>query len=186
MEININLTKSNRRLLKRLVCGLFPNVKNIKIKKGIATLKRGLFKKSISINVAELVLVEIPNELNNLGKGLELGEYYPYFSDKDDSIEYFQGVQDIIKELYSAFSTILLSDTLDKDLDEKIRQPKGFEVVESKKTKKIFVVGVENYRERVDEIINLSELPLKIVHIRKDSDVRGPPVHHTMILERVA
>lgn len=186
MEINISLSKANRKLLRELVCGLFPNVKNIKLRNGTAILRRGIFKKSVSINVAELVLVEIPNNLNNLGKSLDLGEYYPYFSSKDDSIEYFHGVLDIIEELYSIYSNMLLSHTLDTEFDEKIREIPSVIIEESKKTKKLFVVGVENYRERIDEVIDTSELPLKVVHIRKDSDVRGPPKQITKILERVA
>jgi len=186
MEININLSKANKKLLRDLVVGIFPNVKKLKVKNGTAILKRGLFKKNITITVAELVLVEIPNSLNELGKDLDLGEYYPYFSDKNESIEYFQGTVDIVKELYSVYSTMRLSDTLHKNFSEHIIEPNFVEVQESRKTKKLFVVGVNNYRERIDEVIDTSELPLKIVHIRKDSGVRGPPIYMQTVLERVA
>lgn len=187
MEIKITLSKVNQKLLKKVIFGLFPESRKIKFRNNKTTIKRkGLFSKKHTINIAELVLLSIPNGLNNLSKSIDYGEIYPYFSNIDDSAEYFSGVEDIIEELYSTYSTLRLSQTLNNEFSEEIHEVPNMEIVQSKKTKKIFIAAISNYLERIEEVIETSEQPLKIVHRLNNSEVRGPPDQFIITTQKVA
>lgn len=187
MEIKINLSKVNQRLLKKVIVGVFPDVKKVRFGKDVAKIKRkGLFSKKLTISLAELILISIPKELNTLSKSVDCGEILPYFSTVEESVEYFYGIGDIVEYLYSLYSDIMLSYTLNEGFSEELHSTPKIEVVESKRTRKLFVLAISNYLQRIDEVINTSERPLKVVHKGNSSEVRGPPLRLIITTQKVA
>jgi hypothetical protein len=180
--MKINLTKNNKRLLKKMIFSLIPKSKKIRFKKDNIIIKSGWFSKTLKVDVAEFILVNIPSLLNDLGNYLEYGEPYPYFENLSIAVEYFVDVDDIIKELYSQYSDIKLSHTINEEFEPKLSKVSKMVIVEAKRTKKLFISTVNNYKTRIDEVIKTSEQPLKVVHRSAIQTGRDPPKEHTFVL----
>ena len=177
MQIKIHLSKKNKYLLKKMVLDIFPEIKRIKFKGDIVIVRKGLLKRSIKIELVKFILNDIPSQLNELSSHLGQGEVYPTFLSRSESLSYFSNCEDIVKELYSQYSDIKLSDVIEDDFIE-IEESSITKrvIIESEKTKQLFLNNVENYKRRIDEVIPRSISESKVIHISRNQASRAPPV----------
>ena len=181
MNIEINLSKKNRRTLVKLCLRLFSDFKKIKISKRTVILKRRWYSlANISVQVVDLVLLQIPHLINELYEEYELEPIFDHSDDLGTAVEYFTGeCDDIIQHLQYQIDNLDISMELEENFVAEPRllqneEPVEFE--ESYATRKVFKESIEYFYNLITSVMDEIPRNLEVVYRRTESACNSPPI----------
>jgi len=184
MKVDIHLrSKRNRSTLVKLCRRLLPDYKIIRIRKKEVILKTRWYSfEKTRISVVDLVLLHIPQLINDLYEENGYDAVYDYEDSLGAAVEYF-GVHvigvDLIQSLQYQLDNMDMSGMLN---DYYNAEPALLEirevphVEETYATKKIFNDSILHYYNLITDVIKEIHPNLKVVYMNTKSACNSPPI----------
>lgn len=183
MKVDINLSRKNRKALVFLCQRLFSDFKKIKISKGTVILKRRWYSlHKTRVQVVNLVLLQIPQAINELYYAKELEMPYESTYDLASAVEYFQELleeEDIIQHLKYQLDDLEMSTALNRGYSAVPILSEEEEVVErgeSYTTRKIFADAKNYFNEIITNVIYEIKIVPRVVYINTEQSCNSPPI----------
>ena len=182
MKIDIQLSKYNKSLLKKLCKDLFPTFHYVKIRRKEAIFKKRWYSlDKRSTHIAELVLLRLPNALNNYYQENEFNPPFPKIMDMHSAIDHIAPLLqggNIISFLYKKYNDVAFTIALKEEYSEEpiTIKEEVVEVEESKMTFNEFKETVKYYIKQVFDINSLIEPHLRVVYFNSNSSCNSPPI----------
>lgn len=180
MNIDIKLSKRNRFTLIKLCKRLFRDYKRITISKRTIYLKRRWYSlNKIRIQVVDLVLLRLPQAINDLYEEKDLLPVFNYTDNIASAVEYFEEQEDIIQYLQYQIDDLDMSMSLNETCPGKpilLKEKEKIIVEETYATKTIFIDSVTYYYNLITDVIAEIKPHIEIVHINTESACNSPPI----------
>ena len=183
MKIDINLSRKNRFTLSNLCKRLLGDFKKVKISKKTIILKRRWYSThKITVQLVDLVLLQIPQAINELYEEYNMGTVFDYADTIENAVEYFAReceTEDIIQYLQYQIDNLDMSMALNESFSSKpslLKEKEQACLKESHATKQVFEEAVEYFNNLITEVIEDMILPLKVVHRSTESACNSPPI----------
>jgi len=183
VKIDINLSKANRKALKFMCLRLFSDFKKIKISKRTVTLKKRWYSMHKNhVQVVNLILLQIPQAINELYYSRELEMPFETTMDLANAVGYFEELlegEDIIQYLKYQIDDLDMSYALNRDYSAipiLSEEEKVVERGESYTTRKIFNDAVQYFNETIASVIEEIKSAPRVVYINTEQSRKMPPI----------
>ena len=184
MKIDIHLNKFNRRTLRKLCIRLFVNFDYVKVNKKTVIFKRKWYSlKKTRMQVVDLVLLSIPQAINDLYEEYEFNPPFTYAKDLHSAVEYFgiktMGKGDFIQFLQYQIDNVDMSINLNENYDATpitLQEQEEVIMEESYATNKIFHDTLTYFYNIITDVISKIQPRLRIVHRSTESACNSPPI----------
>lgn len=183
MKVDINLSKSNRKALIFICLRLFSNFKKIKISKRTVIFKRRWYSLHTgSAQIVNVVLLQIPQAINELYEKHELDPIFEEIGDLHQAVGYFRELlngEDIIQYLKYQIDNLDMSVALNENYSAVPILSEREEVVErgeSKATSKIFEEALQYFDDIITSVIYDIKRAPRVVYMNTGQSCNSPPI----------
>lgn len=192
MKIDIHLTRSNKEKLTQLCLAMFPYFNYVRVRKSGVVFKRRWYSLShMSSHVAKLVLLELPNALNQFYQENDCSPVFKSTTDMNSAINHLipmLGDEDVINFMYNAYKNIALSQNLMDNYDpEPVIIEEDLTVVKtSKMIEVLFEETLTYFVNKVVIIVEQYKLQSKLGYFKSNFSCNSPPIRGPATLRKVA